>query len=219
MTHLYSPWRGGQKEVWANRNVPPGGWRTARTIESSDDGVVFDLGVAIDAEGNAIAVWGESLGSGTAGVWYNRFTITDSWDTASLLQEAGGTPRIAMGAQGEAIVLFKRQVADVPRLQSRYFTPSGGWEDPVLVDVGDGDPLSHQVAIDDRGNALAVWRQDDGARQAIWFNRFTPAGGWQGPQLLENGTVDADEPQISIDPQGTATAVWEQDGIWARHLR
>jgi hypothetical protein len=54
---------------------------------------------------------------------------------------------------------------------------------------------------------------------SIWYNRYTPGGGWEGAQPLETSAADATDPRISIDPQGTATVVWSQSGVWARHFR
>ena len=36
---------------------------------------------------------------------------------------------------------------------------------------------SPQVAVDPKGNAIAVWQQLDGSRFGVWSNRYTPAEG------------------------------------------
>jgi len=45
----------------------------------------------------------------------------------------------------------------------------------------------------------------------IWANRFTPAAGWGVAEPIETDNAgDAFEPQVALDPNGDAMAVWEQ---------
>ena len=60
-------------------------------------------------------------------------------------------------------------------------------------------------------------------RSDIWANRFTPAAGWGVAELIETGAYTAAFPQVAVDPDGNAVAVWEQsDGIrsniWANRF-
>jgi hypothetical protein len=80
------------------------------------------------------------------------------------------------------------------------------------------------VAMDDNGNAIAVWSQSDGTRNNIWANRYKYKGGWQWgkAQLIETNNIgDAQFPQVAINPStGDAVAVWQQMdytrlNIWA----
>jgi hypothetical protein len=100
------------------------------------------------------------------------------------------------------------------------------WGDAVLIETNNpGNPYGHaygpQVAIDANGNAVAVWYQWGGTRTNIWSNRYTPSSGWGTAELIEaDDSGDASEPQVAIDPNGNALAVWHQfDGtrtnIWS----
>lgn len=110
------------------------------------------------------------------------------------------------------------------RVWSNRYTPSGGWsavDDPIENNALDALQLA--LAVDPQGNATAVWKEGffQTDPKAIWANRYTPSGGWGAPVLI--GTEDADHaryPQVAVDPDGNATAVWsESDGtrynIWA----
>ena len=95
-----------------------------------------------------------------------------------------------------------------------------GWQVAELIETGGSDALYPQIAIDANGNALAVWHQYDGARYSIRANRYTPGIGWGAAGTIDDGSGDAYNPQIALDANGNALAVWQQfDGasvnIWA----
>lgn len=47
------------------------------------------------------------------------------------------------------------------------------WGRAVLIETDNTrDAYYPQIACDGSGNAIAVWRQDDGTRYNIWANRF-----------------------------------------------
>ena len=58
------------------------------------------------------------------------------------------------------------------------------WGTPEVINLGEGEASSPQVAIDPGGNAVAVWEQSDGTRTNIWSNRYTPRDGWSTAELL-----------------------------------
>ena len=53
-----------------------------------------------------------------------------------------------------------------------------------------------EVAVDASGNAIAVWRQDDGIafNYNVWANRFVPGSGWGMAELIETIADDLNEP-------------------------
>ena len=54
---------GTREDIWANRYVAGTGWGAAELIEV-DAGLVLDPQIAVDASGNAIAVWPQITGTG-----------------------------------------------------------------------------------------------------------------------------------------------------------
>ena len=87
-----------------------------------------------------------------------------------------------------------------------------------------GDAFSPQVAVDAKGNATAVWYQFDGTRLGIWSNRFDEMSGWGTAERIEDNTVEQGSPQVAVDANGNATAVWSQDNaggdsdIWSNRF-
>ena len=97
------------------------------------------------------------------------------------------------------------------------------WDTSALIESDNaGDAYGAEIAIDANGNALAVWYQSDGTRTNIWSNRYTPTTNtWGAAALIETDNAGgAYTPQIAIDANGNAVAVWAQsDGthysIWS----
>ena len=84
-----------------------------------------------------------------------------------------------------------------------------GWEVPLRIqDLISGDAGSPVVAVDARGNAIAVWTQWDGTFDSLWANRYTVGSGWGTAEPIETVSGAAWYPDIALDPRGNATAVW-----------
>ena len=99
---------------------------------------------------------------------------------------------------------------------------AGEWGAAELIETRDtGSASSPRVAVDPKGNAVAVWQQSDDKRSNIWANSYTAGSGWGMPVLIETGNAgDAKTPQVAVDPNGNAVAVWQQsddkrNNIWA----
>jgi len=99
---------------------------------------------------------------------------------------------------------------------------TGGWAVAELIEVDSaGDASNSQVAVDPRGNAVAVWQQSDGGRTNILANRFASAEGWGIAELIETADAgDASDPRVTVDSNGRSIAVWLQsDGtrvsVWS----
>src|SRR4030065_2479012 len=69
--------------------------------------------------------------------------------------------------------------------------------------------------MDDDGNAVAVWSQDNGVDYEMWANTFEIGTGWGTAELIESSVGDAQTPSLGIDGAGNAIAVWRQNtDVW-----
>ena len=207
---------GGELEnIWASRSTPGDGWGTAELIENNDDGHAGDPRVAVDPEGNAIAVWHQSDGA-RANIWANRYTPGDGWGTARRIEinDRGEArlPRLAMDLDGNAVVVWHQSDGTRFDIWSTRFTPADGWDTVVRIDGDDtGDANGAEVGLDAGGNAIAVWRQFDGINVGIWTNRYTPGDGWDTATRIDStGAGDALSPHVAVSANGDAVAVWLQ---------
>ena len=72
----------GTTNIWSNRYTPGEGWGTPELIETDDVGNAMAARVAVDANGNAIALWLQSDGRTPTQRWglsINRYTASEGW--------------------------------------------------------------------------------------------------------------------------------------------
>lgn len=204
---------GDRADVWANRYASGTSWGTAGLVETENGGTARNPDVAMDANGNAIAVWFQNDGVDNFPAT-NRYPSGGNWGTAQRLDDFGTDPRVASDAAGNAIAVWSGGLAN------RY-TSGDGWGTPEDLRAVSEAGSATNVAMSPDGQAIAVWRQLDGSRTDLWANRYVPGNGWSTAELIE--TDDAGGvawPDVALDPSGNAVAVWEQsDGtrlnIWA----
>ena len=226
-------------DMWASRftaSAGGGSWGTATLIAPNNMGNAINPQIAIDVNGNALVVWVQFYGF-SRDIWSNRFSSAGgSWGTATLIETANTgnalEPQIAVDATGNALAVWTQSDGTRYNIWANRFTVAAGgggsWGAATLIQsdtVRDaGEP---QIAFDSSGNAMAVWAQSDGLRDTIWASRFAAAygGSWGAPSLIEsNITAPAKTPQIALDTNGNAMAIWAQsdrmrDNIWANRFR
>ena len=222
---VWSQSDGVRYSIWANRySATSGTWGTAALIETDNTAPfgAFAPEIAIDPDGNGIAVWFQHDGTRN-NIWANRYSAASAtWGAAVLIEtDNAGTaknPEIAMDHSGNAIVVWYQ--SDGTRyniLANRYSTSSAAWGTAQLIETNDAGAgayaYSPQIAMDGSGNALVVWYQyDSSMHNNIWANRYsTPSGTWGTAQLIETDNAGgAYNPQIAMDGNGNALAVWAQ---------
>ena len=205
-------------ELWSNRYTVGSGWGADEIIGVEGLGVVQAPRVAIDANGNAHAVW-QLFDGMTQDVWTNRSTPTEGWGEAQRLEadpNPAGAPAIATEASGTAHAVWWQSDGTLQNIWASRYTPGGGWGAPQLIEQPIEDPEAEgsadrpQIAVDPNGNVFVVWQQRDIGRFNIWSNRYAPETGWAAAELIEQETFFGSGPQIAVDPNRHAHAVWAQ---------
>jgi hypothetical protein len=201
--------------IWSSRYVVGAGWDDAQLIETND-GWADSPQVAVDEDGNAVAVWFQSDGTEFS-IWSNRYVVGVGWDDAQLIETEDGeahSPQVVMDGDGNAVAVWCQYDGIQHNIWSNRYVFGVGWDDPELIETGDGVAYSPQVATDGSGDAIAVWQQSDGTRMSIWSNRYVVGTGWGDSELIEAEEGNARSPQVAMDAEGNAIAVWEQwDGV------
>lgn len=171
--------------------------------------------VALDSSGEAVVVWERqegsryviqaAFGSAQSGVWGEPVDL-------SAPSQAAGNPQVAVDGQGEATVLWQSYGEGDYYIQA--VTGSIGhcmWGEPVDLSVPGQVAANPQVAVNNAGEAVAVWEWG-----GIEFTPYTvqgavrPAGGrWGASVDLSTASLGADFPDVAVDAQGNAVAVWE----------
>ena len=134
--------------------------------------------VAMDAQGNAIAIWNRFDGHG---VWSSRFTKAGGWSAPQDIsdskneQDADDSPRVAIDATGNAVATW----FEGPFFHANH-SKAGAWAAPVTLSSTASDS-DVQPVFDSSGNALLVW-SDTPAIDLVRFDGATTTFG--APQVI-----------------------------------
>lgn len=217
---------GTRNNIWANRfNNTSGTWESAQLIETDNAGSADSPQIAVNGNGNAIAVWRQSDGS-FMNIMSNRFdSNSGTWETNPSPVESGAgnarTPKIAVGANGNALAVWVQDDGAQFSLFANQFdanTPSWGTEESIeFSNTGAVD--TPKIAIAPNGTGTAVWRQSDGSTINVLSNRFIPGTGWNtSTPAIDTENQDTFTPEVAVDPQGNALAVWRQSKNGQIHI-
>ena len=128
----------------------------------------------------------------------------------SLIGHNASVPHIVLDARGNAVAVWTRNDGSNFITQAAVRPAGENWQAPVNLSNAGRDTFDAEVAIDARGDAVAVWHGSDGTNDIVQA-AARPAGGvWQAPIDLSAGGHDAFNPQVVLDAQGDAVAVWQR---------
>lgn len=230
------------RAVWATRNIGAG-WAAPSLLTPDTGQVLSTIRVAVDPNGNAIAVWSQFVSLHQAIRAARLDATSGNWDAPVTLND--GTheaydPRLSADAAGNFMVVWYEATAGGAGLgvnSNRYLASTASWSGPVnLQPASLQKGIRPKVGVDSVGNAIAVWLQPlpaDALRFELWGSHFTAAGAsWSAPLKLmtlagayaQNGSDQ--EPVIAMNSGGDAVVVWLERsenptavGIWARAYR
>lgn len=224
---VWSHFEGLHLGIRANRYVAGVGWGTAQRIDGNISGDAQQPQVAVDASGNAVAIWVVGFGTSSE-IWVNRYSAGSGWGTASKLSGNGkfsDDPVVASDASGNAIAVWTETDAGGAGnyVWSNRHTVGLGWGTAQQIATGSGNfGSTPSVSVDASGNAFAIWRRSDGIRGNIWVNRYTVGVGWGTEEQIEASDAETVSfpPRIAFDSSGNAMAVWSQQdsgqySIWS----
>ncbi|HET8565505.1 MAG TPA: PKD domain-containing protein [Solirubrobacterales bacterium] len=174
--------------------------------------------VAIDAQGNATAVWVQWAGLGDAKILEAATRPAGgSWSAPVQLSEAGEqalSPKVVVDANGDAAVIWEAFTGSNNEIVRAATRPAdGAWSQAVALSDVDGYSGSPDITIDPQGNATAVWTTGPQFEYGFVQTATHPAGGtWSQPVALSDENAASVSPHIAADSQGDLTAIWDAGG-------
>ena len=172
--------------------------------------------VAMDADGNAIAVWVHSSGV-TFGARFAR--ALESWLLPTIIASSPvASPRIALNAAGDGQAVWVRTVGTQNLVEAMLYSATARtWTGPTVLSAEGSAYPAVDVAVDATGNALAVWSRAyvppcgflclQGARYVA------AARMWTLTDDLSHLGQAAYNPQVQFDGHGNAMTVWGQSSM------
>lgn len=206
-------WSWNHTSVRANRYISGNNWSGTENLSTESVQAAFSPNVAMDNKGGAMVVWSQESGTSKSsqGIQAVKYTAGSGWGTPKQIEDktvaatrSGSAPQIVFDANGNAIAAWYQY--GEPGIFATRYTPSAGWETAqAILDVentsyDDGVKL----AIDNDGNAMAIWNQSGGK---LYANRYIAEQGWGETEIVDPNGADYSE-QIAFDSQGNAVAVW-----------
>lgn len=168
--------------------------------------------VAVDLAGNATATWV----AGSTVQAANR-PAGGTWSVPTELSTTAGlraNPRVVVDPAGTATAVWGSFAGGAYGVQTASRPLGGGWA--AAIDLARGEVFdTPAIAVDRRGVATAVWQQHDGSGWIVTTANRAVGGAWSAPVSLSTPERDSWDPQVGVDPSGTATALWsraEEDG-------
>jgi hypothetical protein len=192
----------------------PYGWSPGPVVATTAGGAVTNVEVGLSSAGNATLVWrGGTIASTT------RHELNPAQGVSSGLRlntTASDSPAVGTSPNGHAVVAWLETASQQPtRLMASVYIPGTGWSTPAtLASSADFNPNYAQVAIDNSGHALVVFRQhanDFTTPYSLYARRFVPGSGWQGLTEIDgvaDWVFDMREPTVTRDGRGGFLVVW-----------
>ncbi len=173
--------------------------------------------VAVDPNGNAVAIWSRFDGANTiilAGSFDLNFFVWSLSGDISVPGQNATFPQVAVDAFGNAVAVWQRfdGANDIIQSSTLPFAPIIAWSPPVDVSPAGFNSSASQVAVDPDGNAVAVWASFNGPMSMIQSSTLPFGGAWTTPVDLSNSAFSANLPQVGVDGDGNAVAIWEYYG-------
>ncbi|QCF27486.1 Ig-like domain-containing protein [Hydrocarboniclastica marina] len=190
-----------------------GAWGEAQLLEMSDIGRAADPQIATSADGTAMAVWRQHDGTYYS-IYASRYVAGSGWQAVELLETSNLAnvfgAQVAVDGAGNALAVWQQSDGSTTSIYANRYTADSGWQGAELIETGSTTAEHPQIAFGADGSAMAVWRQDDGSRRVIHANRYVAGSGWQGDEPIETNGNHASVPQVAVDIDGNALAVWAQ---------
>lgn len=199
------------------------------TIKRLSSGSASDPRVALDDDGNAVAVWQAfDPASNSSAVWSSQYDVRNSsWNTAAIIPSMTDVKSAQLAGNAAGVVLAVVETEDnssQTNVYAEHFItkPSarlgviGSWVYDQPLNFTQDSVTAPQVAVDTDGNGMAVWVQIDHNNtqmQKIWASYYDASTStWESSELIDNPTTGywSSEPQIAFGPSGKAIAVWSQ---------
>ena len=203
-------------------------WGTESTIDASSATNVSGPNVAVDKNGNWLAVWQQDNDIPQHGIWQSTSADGVHWTAPAAITTAGKVyePILAMNQDGVDVVVWTDEVGtDSNFTLTGSARVNGTWTAPhVLLAAADQGERYPAAAVTSTGTAIVTWEQTDGTavdELSVWQARFS-GGAWATASLVE--TYDAGQAysaNVATNGAGQAILTWLQSTtstaqLWAQ---
>jgi hypothetical protein len=183
--------------------------------------------IAVAPDGEAVVTW---EGGRPNGIRVTSRRPGHRWQRPTLLAPAHeSTPQVAVSRQKAVVVwdsVIRPEESEAQVIFAATRLRGGRWGKPENISAEkrwrrEPEGRDPEVAITNRGEAIAMWTAGDEGHSTTPFIRTASqplGGGWTTPLGLR-GSIEGQEPQVGVTPKGEAVAVWhafynEESGLY-----
>jgi len=171
--------------------------------------------LAVAPDGEAVVAW---EGGRPNGIRVTSRRPGDRWQRPTLLATTHeSTPQVAVSRQKAVVVwdsVIRPEESEAQVIFAATRLRGGRWGKPKNISAEkrwlyEPEGRDPEVAITNRGEAIAMWTAGDEGHSTTPFIRAAsqPLGrGWTTPLGLR-GSIEGQEPQVGVTPEGEAVAV------------
>ncbi len=215
---VWEQFDGEHYSIWGNSRRAHQEWGRAHLMQTSDSAHSYNPQVAINASGQAMAVWVQmDSAQGTYGIWSSRLEPSAGWGAAVQVERDNTAPTyapgIAINDRGHAVAAWQQSDGRRVHVRASRFTPGFGWGRASRLKRGEGDLGAPQVAIDAGGNATVVWPRFHLNRSELWASVHVVGGTWDRALRIEAvpGYVYTPRVMAAPDVPGQFAVLWDQE--------
>jgi hypothetical protein len=167
-------------------------------------GEVAGQHVALDEQGDAVVTWSETNTKNQDLIEASAGKIaTDTWGAPVVLSGLGGDveeePQVTVSPGGAAVVAWERTDGTNNIVEAATgLAATGVWQAALPLSVKGEDADEQQLAVDARGDVMAVWRRFDGS----FFLTEAAASPLLGSLSIPNTGVVGQQLNFSVSPFG-----------------
>src|SRR5690349_3974079 len=173
-------------------------WNTSTILSTSP---AIAPRIACDPYGNATAIW---LENGIVKASSKPFM--GEWSSTTTLSNGGaGYPNIVSNSTGDIIATWPRH-GNIETRTKMFGNLWGG-----LQTISSSNATNPQIAISGAGSqstAVIVWQKSNGQLTSVSAATKSILKNWTPEQTISNSQNNAGFPNIAMDSNGNATAVW-----------
>jgi hypothetical protein len=208
VTVVWERYAGSRLLVQSVERPAGGGWTAPVDLGETPLGPDPEPWVAVDSNGDAMAVWKKGEVIQTA---YRP--AGEAWEAPIAVSGSDSyVTQAAMNAAGDATIVWMHYDGTHYVVESAYRASGGEWESPTLVSAPGEEGGDPQIALDAAGDALVAWRGEDAGTEYVRTAYRAVGGSWEAPRNASNEGEEVQSIEDAVDPSGNAIVAWSGDG-------
>jgi PKD domain len=201
----------GRPRIVSFAKAAGSGWTGPVSVSAAEPDIGWGTDLAANDDGEAVAAWTAPDGR----LWVARAArrrADGTWGPPENLGYADfEAPYAAIDARGDTAVLWTRG-SGTAEVYAEFRPADGGWQPALVLSHSGLGGAKAALAMNRRGDALAVWPESDGAVGVRFVSSFRAAAAteWTAPSRVPFSPTLAltfDPPSIALDDRGNATVV------------